>query len=135
MSEAAILRAYRDAVALAMPDANDWSDNPNDPRKDKLPAFVVSIGRDGAVPSSMKSAEEEVQLSVEVEIYLDYHRNDEGRDVARQRAELVRSEILGFAPLSALVDLINCTGAEVDLSPGEKRTARADVSFDVLATI
>lgn len=135
MSETAILTAARAAVTTAMPTAKDWSDDPSDPMPDQLDAFVVSLTRDNAIPAAMGSALEQVQLTLEIEIFGKYGPSDPGRADMDTKGRLARAAILSDSTIAALTDHINSQTLEVDLARGETRMAMAAVTFSIDATI
>lgn len=135
MSETAIFEAARAAAVAALPGVKDWSDNPSDPMPGKLDAIVVILSRDGAVASAMGSGQEEVQLTLEVEVFGQFGPNDSGRADMRAKAETVLAAILAAAALEALVDHLHCQTLDVDLAKGETRLARAAITFSIEATI
>lgn len=134
MSETAILTAARAVVAATLPQAKDWSDDPANVRPDKLDAFVVTVTRDGGVPAAMGSSLEEVQLTIEVEIFGAFKHDQDGRAIIGAKGEAVRSALRASPPLLALLDLINGSTFEVDLASGDTRLARATVGLAVQAT-
>jgi len=134
MSETAILTAARAVVAAALPQATDWSDDPANVRPDKLDAFVVTVTRDGAVPAAMQSDLEEVQLTIEVEVFGKYGPTEDGREIIGTKGEAVRAALRADATLAALLDLITGSTFEVDLAQGDTRLARATVGLSVQAT-
>lgn len=135
MSETAILAAARAAAAAALPAAKDWSDDPADPKVDKLDAFVASLTRDGAQPASMGSSLEDVQLTLEVEVFSKYGPTENGRDMITGKGRLVQAALLASPAIKSLVHYMTGETLEVDLAQGETRLARATVQVAVLATI
>jgi hypothetical protein len=135
MTETAILTAAQAAVAAALPLAKDWTDDPADPKVNKLDAFVVSLTRDGATKASMGSDLEDVDLSLEVEIFSKYGPNDNGRDLATAKGRLVQAALVASPALKSLVHYMTGETLEVDLAQGEQRLSRATVQVSVLATI
>ena len=134
MSESAILTAARAAVAAALPGGKDWSDDPANIRPDKLDAFAVTVTRDGAVPAAMGSTQEEVQLTIGVEVFTEYGPTQNGRALASARGEAVRAALRSDPALAAAIDFITGAAMDVDLAKGERRLARATVEMSVLAT-
>ena len=134
MSESAILTAARAVVSAALPLAKDWSDDPANVRPDKLDAFVVSVTRDGATPAAMGSTLEEVQLTIEVEIFGKYSASQDGRALIGGKGETVRTALRSDAALLSLLDFVTGVTFEVDLAQGENRLARATVALNVQAT-
>lgn len=134
MSESAILTAARAAVAAALPGGKDWSDDPANIRPDKLDAFAVTVTRDGAVPAAMGSAQEEVQLTIGVEVFSEFSPGQNGRALAFAQAEAIRAALRLHPALAALIDFITGAATDVDLAAGEKRLARATVEMNVQAT-
>ncbi|AKY02687.1 minor tail protein [Rhodobacter phage RcSaxon] len=134
MSESAILTAARAAVAAALPGGKDWSDDPANIRPDKLDAFAVTVTRDGAVPAAMGSAQEEVQLTIGVEVFTEYGPAQNGRALASVKGEAIRAALRSDPALAAAIDFITGAAMDVDLAKGERRLARATVEMSVLAT-
>lgn len=134
MSETAILAAARAAISTALPQAKDWSDDPANIRPDKLDAFVVTVTRDGAAPASMGSGAEEVQLTIEAEVFGNFRPSEDGREVIGAKGEVVRAALRQNAALLGLLDMITGSTFEVDLAAGDTRLARATVGLSVQAT-
>lgn len=135
MSESAILERAQAVVLAALPNSKDWSDDPSDPRPDKLDAFVVSLTRDSAMPASMGSTLEECQLSLEVEVFTKYGANEDGRNRATIKGRTVQTALMADATIKGLVDYMTGDALEVDLAVGENRMARAMIQIAILATV
>lgn len=134
MSEAAILAAARSVVSATLPGWRDWSDDPHAIRPDKLGAFLVSVTRDSAVPEAMGSKREEVSMTVGVELLMEFAPGDRGRDIASARGQLVRDAVRLAPEIQGLVDFMTGSALDVDLAPGERRLARAQIGVSVMAT-
>ena len=134
MSESAFQAAAQAAVALAVPNAKDWSHNPADIMPDNLPAFLVTVTRDGAVQDAMGSDLEEVQITIEVEYFAQFDPGEDGRTITTAAGEVIRDALRADATLRALSDLI--TGATLDVEMAQKRNrmGRATVTLSVEAT-
>lgn len=133
MSETAILDAARASVATALPAAKDWSDDPADVRADKLDAYVVTLVRDSSEPVSSGSSFEDVQLTLEVEVFTAYKEGQPGRTMAGDKGNAARAALKSDAALAALCYRIQGAGMDVDIAAGETRFARATVTLSVSA--
>jgi len=134
MSETALYLAARAAVAIALPSAKDWSNDPADPRPDKLDAYVVTVTRDSAIAESMGSDLEEVDLTIQIEIFGKYAKVDDGRAGMKTKGEAVKQAIATNPAVLALLDTIHGQTLDVDIAAGETRLARATISLSVQAT-
>ncbi|WP_170561399.1 hypothetical protein [Ruegeria atlantica] len=134
MSESAILSAARAVAAATFPTAKDWSDDPANIKPESMPAFVVTVTRDGATQEAMGSDLEEVQLTIEVEVFDAYETNQDGREVIGAKGEAVRDALKADAALDALLDRVTGSTFEVDIASGRKRLARATVGLLAEAT-
>jgi hypothetical protein len=134
MSETAILAAARAAVSAALPLAKDWTDDPANVKPDKLDAFVVEVRRDGATFAAMGSTLEEVQLTIQVEVFTKYAPNQDGRALVGVKGEAARAALMSAGPLAALLDVILGATFDVDVAAGETRLARATVGLSVQST-
>ena len=134
MSESAIQAAAQAAVAIAVADAKDWSNNPADIMPDNLPAFTVTVTRDGAIPAAMGSDLEEVQITIEVEYFAQFGRGDNGRAITSAAGEAIRAALRSDATLNALSDFTTGANLEVELAQKKNRMGRATVTLSVEAT-
>ncbi len=134
MSESAIQAAAQAAVALAVPGAKDWSQTPADILPDNLPAFTVTVTRDGAIPAAMGADLEEVQLTVEVEYFAAFASSDEGRTQITAAGEAIRAALRSDPALQALSDYTTGATLEVELAQKKSRMGRATVTLSVEAT-
>lgn len=134
MSETAILSAARTVAAATFPTAKDWSDDPANIKPESMPAFVVTVTRDGATQEAMGSDLEEVQLTIEVEVFDKYKASEDGRQVIGAKGEAIRAALRSDAALDALLDRVIGSTYEVDIAAGKERLARATVGLAVEAT-
>lgn len=134
-TEVGILTRAIAIVTAALPGFADWSDNSADPDESELPCFSVSLVRDGAVPAGMGTTLEEVQLTLEVEIFIKYRPAENGRLMAQENGEVVKSAVRGDPELQAMIDYMGGATNEVDLSKGQTRFARSTVALSLEATV
>ncbi len=134
MSEATLFTAARDAVSAALPGARDWSDNPSDPKPNRLGAFVVSVTRDKASAAAMGSDQEEVELTIQVEVFDKYEATEQGRADMKAKGNLIQAQMVTLINALPFVDRVHFQTLEIELAQGEKRFAYGDLSFSVEAT-
>lgn len=134
MSETAILGVARTVMSAALPLAVDWSDDPADPKVDKKDAFVVTVTRDGATAAAMGSPLEEVQLTVQVEIFGHFKPSEDGKAIMGAKAETARAALVNAPALLAMTDVIRSSSFDIELAPGDVRLARATLGLSVQAT-
>ncbi len=134
MSEVSLLTAARAAVTTALPGARDWSDNPSDPRPNRLGAYVISVTRDKATAAAMGSDQEEVELTIQVEVFDKFDAAEQGRADMKAKANLISEQMLPAINALPFVDRAHFQTLEIELAQGEKRFAYGDLSFSVEAT-
>lgn len=135
MSEDLILAAARATLAAALPGCKDWSDDPAAIRPDKLGAFIVTLTRDSATPAAMGSMQEEVQLTVRAEFFMEYEAREPGRELATVKGRAMREALRTSSTIRPLVDFVLGSNLDVELASGDRRLARVLVGLSVLATI
>lgn len=133
MSETAICQAARAVVLVALPSAIDWSDDPADVRVDKLDAFVVTLVRDASEPVSMGSSLEDVQLTLEIEVFGAYTTAQNGRVLIGDKALAARTAVRADPSISALCYRVQGAAFDVEIAAGETRLARATATLSLSA--
>jgi hypothetical protein len=133
MSETAICLAARSAVQTALPAAIDWSDDPADVRVDKLDAFVVTLVRDASEPAAMGSPLEDVQLTLEIEVFGAYTTAQNGRVLIGDKALAARAAVRADPALADLCYRIQGAAFDVEIAAGETRLARATATLSLSA--
>ena len=133
MSETAICQAARSAVLTALPAAIDWSDDPADVRVDKLDAFVVTLVRDASEPVAMGSDLEDVQLTLEIEVFGAYSTAQNGRVLIGDKALAARAAVRSDPAIAALCYRIQGAAFDVEIAAGETRLARATATLSLSA--
>ncbi len=128
MSETAILTAARAAVAASLPNAKDWTDDPSDPRPDKLDAFVLTLNRTGSEPASMGSDLEDVTMDLEVEIFTTFTPSEEGTAKASALGRTARAAIMADSVISALCYRVQGGAFTVEIGQSEIRLARVNAT-------
>lgn len=133
MSETALFAAARLAVATALSGVSDWSENPNKLTPKSMPAFCVEVERIGSEPVAAGSAVEDVDLTIRVDVFQAYGRDQNGKELAGTQAETARAAILSDPDIRALTYWRQGDGFETDSDPGEDRYATATVTVSVKA--
>lgn len=133
MSETAILTAARAAVLAALPNAKDWTDDPSDPRPDKLDAFVVTLTRTGSERTSMGSAIEDVALDLEVEVFTVFSATENGNTKAGDLGRVARAAIIADPTISSLCYLVQGAGFSTEMGQSEVRLARVNATVELSA--
>ena len=133
MSETAISLAARSAVQTALPAAIDWSDDRADVRVDKLDAFVVTLVRDASEPAAMGSPLEDVQLTLEIEVFGTYTTAQNGRTLIGDKALAARDAVRVDSAISAFCYRIQGAAFDVEIAAGQTRLARASATLSLSA--
>lgn len=135
MTETAIYSAARLAAFNALPDVKDWSDDAADPEPGRLDALVVTLTRDKSESSAMGATTEDVQLTLQVELFSKYGAKEPGREIMRGKIETVRDAIKANAPLVGLVDYMICQSVDVDVGKADHRFSLGTLTFEIWATV